>query len=85
MRLCLRDIPNELIPRTWNSVAKLQRHASVITPIRLGNRTELELKRFVPLALLFPIALRYWKSKPVAHRAKMRNIKTNANGALREC
>ncbi len=51
-------------------MAKVQRHASVITPIRLGNRTELERKRFVPLALLFPIARRYWKSKPVAHRAK---------------
>ncbi len=47
----------------WNSVAKVQRHASVITPIRLGNRTELELKRFVPLALLFPIALRYWEKQ----------------------
>ena len=63
-------------------MAKVQRHASVITPIRLGNRTELELKRFVPLALLFPIARRYWKGKPVAHRAKMRNIKTYAKGAL---
>ena len=51
------------------NIVKVQRHASVITPIRLGNRTELELKRFVPLALLFPIARRYWKSKPVAHRA----------------
>ena len=67
--------PNELIPRPENSVAKVQRHALVITPIRLGNRTDLELKRFVPLALLFPIARRYWKSKPVAQRAKMRNIK----------
>ena len=72
--------PNELIPMTWNSVAKVQPHASVITPIRLGNRAELELKRFVPLALLFPIALRYWKSKPVAHGAKMRNIKSFAWG-----
>ena len=72
--------PNELIPMTWNSVAKVQPHASVITPIRLGTRAELELKRFVPLALLFPIALRYWKSKPVAHGAKMRNIKSFAWG-----
>ena len=34
------------------NIVKVQRHASVITPIRLGNHTELELKRFVPLALL---------------------------------
>ena len=54
-----RDISNDLIPMTWNSAAKVQRHASVITPIRLENRTELKHQRFVPLALLFPIALRY--------------------------
>ncbi len=40
----------------------------------MRNCTGLGHKRFVPLALLFPIARRYWKSKPVAHRAKMRNI-----------
>ncbi len=44
-------------------MAKVQRHASIITSIRLGNRTELELKRFVPLALLFPRARRYWKKQ----------------------
>jgi hypothetical protein len=59
--------------------AKVHGHASNITSKCLENRTEVEHQRFVPLALLFPIARRYWESKPVAHRAKTRNIKTNAS------
>ena len=69
-----------MIPMTREFCGESQRHASLITPICLGNRTELEHKRFVPLALLFPIARRYWKSKPVAHKGKMRNIITSAVG-----
>ena len=56
-------------------MANALRHAWVITPIRLGNRTGLKLKRFVPLALLFPIAPRYWKRKPVAHEPKLATSK----------
>ncbi len=61
-RMSTEISPKEMIPMTWNSVAKVQRHASLITPLCLGKRTELEHKRFVPLALLFLIARRYWKS-----------------------
>ena len=62
--------PNELIPMTREFCGESTASCIGHSPIRLGIRSELELKRFVPLALLFPIARRYWKSKPVAHRAK---------------